>query len=242
MDMPLTVYWGCTLNSRLPKIKDSMLNILERAGLGFREFEGDSCCGLPLFLAGDLGEARRRANGVIGKLADAGTVLTPCAGCYATFAERYPRMLGLQSPFRVMHSAHLIDQLLAEGRLTLVGKGQTIAAYHDPCELVRRCGVYAEPRRALASMPEVKLVESGFSGERSNCCGGGGLLPSSFPELAIEIASMRISRDIMPLRPDVLVTGCPSCYLNFSRAIERGEFGIRLLDISEIVAERMGER
>jgi len=64
-------------------------------------------------------------------------------------------------------------------------------------------------------------------------------LPSSFPELAIEIASMRLSRDMMPLGPEVLVTSCPSCYLNFSRAIERGEFGIRLLDLSEIVAEHI---
>jgi len=241
--MHLTVYWGCTLNSRLPKIKDSMLSILGKAGLEFREFEGDSCCGLPLLLAGDLEGAKRQANVAVSKMADAGTVVTPCAGCYATFTERYPRMLGSRSPFKVMHSSQLLDQLIAGGRLRLRGQGRAIAAYHDPCELGRRCGVYSEPRRVLAAIPEVKLVEPGYSGERSNCCGGGGLLPSSYPELAIEIASMRISKDIMPLRPEILVTGCPSCYLNFSRAIERGEFGIRLLDISEMVAERIaGER
>jgi len=241
--MHLTVYWGCTLNSRLPKIKDSVLSVLEAAGLEFREFEENSCCGLPLFLAGDLGEAKRLANKTVGKLVDAGTVVTPCAGCYATFTERYPSTLGLITPFKVMHSAQLIDKLLAEGKLMLRGNGQTIVAYHDPCELGRRCGVYAEPRRVLASIPEVKLVEPGFSGERSNCCGGGGLLPSSFPELAIEIASMRITKDIMPLGPEILVTSCPSCYLNFSRAMERGEFGIRLLDISEMVAEHIsGEK
>jgi len=176
---------------------------------------------------------------VVGKLVDAGTIVTPCAGCYATFTERYPGALGLQTPFKVMHSVQLIDQLLAGGKLQLRGEGRTIVAYHDPCELGRRCGAYAEPRRVLSSIPEVKLVEPGFSGERSNCCGGGGLLPSSFPELAIEIASMRISRDMLPLGPEILATCCPSCYLNFSRAIERGEFGIRLMDISEIVAERI---
>ena len=236
--MPFNIYWGCTINSRLPQIKDSMRRVLRAAEMDFRESEGDSCCGLPLILAGDFGAAKRQASAIIGELKDVGTVITPCAGCYATFTKRYPSTLQLQMNFKVMHSTQLIDRLLADGNLKLKG-GHGRAVYHDPCELGRECGTYAEPRRILRSMPEVEVVGAELAGERSNCCGGGGLLPSCYPDLAIEIASRRIARDLIPLRPEILVTSCPSCYLNFSRALERGEYGLRLVDITELVAERI---
>ncbi len=237
--MPLTLYWGCTINARFPQIKNALRKILNKSGIDFIEFSEDLCCGLPLVLSGDPGEASTLAGRLIRKLEGSETVLTPCAGCYATFTKRYQKILGCKVPFVVLHSTQLIDQLITCGQLKLTGKGETSVVFHDPCELGRKCGVYEEPRRILRSIPNVKLVEATFAGERSNCCGGGGLLPSSFPELAIEIASKRISRDILPLKPESLVTSCPSCYLNFSRSMERGDYGIRLLDIVEIVEEHI---
>jgi heterodisulfide reductase subunit D len=236
--MPLHIYWGCTIDARLPQIKGSMRDVLRAAQLDFVEWSGNSCCGLPFLLAGDLKGALGQASATIDRLKDVGTVITPCAGCYATFTKRYPSTLQLQMPFKVMHSTQLIDRLLADGKLKLKG-GHSRVVYHDPCELGRERGTHAEPRRILRSMPEVEVVGAELAGERSNCCGGGGLLPSCFPDLAIEIASRRIARDLIPLRPEILVTSCPSCYLNFSRALERGEYGLRLVDITELVAERI---
>ncbi|MBO3803525.1 MAG: (Fe-S)-binding protein [Candidatus Brockarchaeota archaeon] len=235
--MSLTLYWGCTIDSKFPRIRDALRKVLDASGVDFEEFSGDLCCGLPLVLAGDPAEASRCAVRLVRELEGAGTVLTPCAGCYATFSKRYGKAYGSELPFEALHSTQLIDRLIASGRLKLEGKGETSVVFHDPCELGRKCGVYEEPRRVLRSIPNVRLVEAEFAKERSNCCGGGGLLPSSLPELAIEMASTRISKDFLPSKPDALVTSCPSCYLNFSRAIERYAYGIRLLDVAEIVAE-----
>ena len=45
------------------------------------------------------------------------TVITSCAECLGAFRDFYPRLSKLK--FRVMHITEVVQQLIAEGRLTL---------------------------------------------------------------------------------------------------------------------------
>jgi len=68
------------------------------------------------------------------------------------------------------------------------------------------------------------------------CCGGGGGLYSLNNEMANEIAYGRLSRDVVPLGVDGLVTCCPVCYLNFKRTATKKKAQANVYDLTEIVA------
>jgi len=105
--------------------------------------------------------------------------------------------------------------------------------YHDPCHLGRRAGIYDEPRRLLAAIPGLKVGEIRWSRENSLCCGGGGGLPVTHPELSKTICEKALA-DAKEGGAEALVTACPFCKQIF---LERAEdFNLKVYDIVELLA------
>jgi glycolate oxidase len=73
----------------------------------------------------------------------------------------------------------------------------------------------------------------------ARCCGGGGSVMALEPELAADMAAIRI-RDAMEVGADIIVSGCSACKDNLRKGVkvipkdERPK--IRVMDITEIVA------
>jgi len=141
----------------------------------------------------------------------------------------------------VLHFSHLLRELLRKGLIKPLKNVNIKVSYHDPCELARHAGVYDAPREVIKSLPGIKLQEAKYSREKSRCCGGGGGVLLNYPELAVAGAYNRLSKDILPLGVEGLVTACPACYLNFEYAIERYELPLKLYDISELLLLTLGD-
>jgi Fe-S oxidoreductase len=211
------LYWaGCTFRLRLPEVVEDHLGLLSELGVDVVELSEEGCCGDPLRLSGLAEGFRLNAVKVaerIGAL-DVDALITGCAGCYRSFKDYAELKLGIP---RVLHLAHVAADLMPK----LSGEGAERVAYHDPCELGRLSGVYEEPRRALAKVAEV--VEPLTSRGEAMCCGGGGGLWSTAPELSLAVAEARLARDVEPLGVSKLATACPACLLNLRIAAARRE-------------------
>ena len=72
-----------------------------------------------------------------------------------------------------------------------------IVAYHDSCAGLRELGVKAQPRRLLAGVEGLTLVELN---EAETCCGFGGLFAAKYGELSNAIVS-RKADDIRGAKP-----------------------------------------
>lgn len=97
---------------------------------------------------------------------------------------------------------------------------EVTAAYHDACHLGRGLGQYDQPRALLrAAVSEVR--EATERREEGGCSGGGGLLPRTMVETAVDIARRQAER----LGPEetVIVTACPTSRRMFERAGRRAE-------------------
>jgi len=100
---------------------------------------------------------------------------------------------------------------------------------HDSCLYARAEGVIEPPRRLLAE-GGVTLVEPELSGALTFCCGGP--LETLFPSKSAQIAQRRIEQ-LAACSPNV-VTACPLCLANLSRAAPAG---VEVRDISDYLSD-----
>jgi Fe-S oxidoreductase len=220
------IYFAGCMTHLTPAVKNSMIEILEASGVryNFVDKNGGVCCGRPLMLAGQDKEARELINynsQLIWK-SGAQILVTSCPICYKVFRESY------YLDVEVLHHSQFIKRMIDEGSLKLSFLHRTVA-YHTPCELGRRSGVYDEPKEVLKYVSRLLVTE--FEDNNSLCCGGSlGNTKISYRD------KNRIARDaaveLTKGNPDILATACPLCKKTFSSATKT-----RVADIAEIVAE-----
>jgi Fe-S oxidoreductase len=83
---------------------------------------------------------------------------------------------------------------------------------YDPPRPVNRGdgGCYDPPRRLLAAIPELQLIELPRRREYSYCCGASGGVPEAFPEMAQNAAHERLA-EADSTGAEILATACPGC-------------------------------
>ena len=160
-------------------------------------------------------------------------IVTTSPHCYNTFKNEYPL-----EDIEVKHYTQYIAELMEKGRLTFSGEVKKVVTYHDPCFLGKQNQVFDEPRRILASIPGIELVELDRSGERSLCCeGGGGRMWMEASDSGERLAEIRV-RDAVEIGAEVIATACPFCLLTLEDAVKAMGYEERLQvrDIMELVS------
>jgi dimethylglycine catabolism B len=150
----------------------------------------EACCGLPLRLAGDARGFARHASTTATELARFRRVIVVDAGCALTLRQRFPEA-GVDVPTRVELLVEAAARVLSELSPVRRDTDEPVR-WHDPCQLGRGLGIYDAPRailsRALGRAPD----ELEDRREYGVCSGAGGLLPSTMPETARDIADARL--------------------------------------------------
>jgi Fe-S oxidoreductase len=203
--------------------------------------EEERCCGDPLIMVGQLFLAREEARYNWERLKDK-RVITSCAGCFRTFREEYPKLLGEEYKVNAVHTVQLLAGLINEGKIKFKKKGETKekVTYHDPCELGREMKVFDEPRTIIEAIPGVELVEMVRNREKTWCCGGGGGVKGTNYDMSIEIATDKV-KEALATGAKRIVSACPSCKMNINDGIKAlgMEAEIKAIDITELVVEAL---
>ena len=236
------LFMGCLPSYMDMKIVPSFIKALDSAQVDYTTLATqETCCGFPLYLMGSE-EFESQAKKLIDKIRATGAreLVTPCAGCYKTFTTLYPEIgnLGLE----VYHSVQYFEKLLCEGRIKLTGEVVGKVTYHDPCDLGRSCNIFEEPRNILKKIPGLELIEMARNRLDARCCGGGGGMQAYNPEMAVDMAALRV-RDALEVGAEIIVSGCSACKDNLrkgARTIPREERGkIKIMDITEMVTDTL---
>ncbi len=222
------LYFAGCMTQLTPSILRATASLLDKAGVSWKMMDPDGglCCGRPLMMAGRSGQAREliAKNVEIIRASGCDTLLLSCPICYRVFQEEYP-LEGI----RVVHHSVFFQELIAAGKLPVQREEGLRLVWHDPCELGRGCGVYEQPRAALAAAGE--LVEARRHHAESICCGGSlGSLSLSFEQR--RPMTQNALENLTAADPDQIVTGCPLCLTTFVREADRP-----VRDIAEILDE-----
>jgi heterodisulfide reductase subunit D len=246
---------GCTTAYRHPEIAMATSHVLTQLGISLQLLtgsKGEVCCGSPLIRAGFTKTAKILAQQNVDAINQTGirTVIATCPGCARSLKLDYPKLgVSLPKNIRVYH----ITEYLTKFRRNLASqleipwktkKAQTpaVITYHDPCHLGRELGVYKPPRQLLKLIPGVKFVEFYHNREFTDCCGGGGVLPKTFPDLSKEVTERRLA-DTANLDASYLISACPNCKLHFTDTqVTNNQDSPMILDIMELLAKGIKKR
>jgi len=234
------LFMGCVPSYLDMKMVPSLIKAVETAGIDYTTLgTGENCCGFPLYLMGAKEEFKANAEKLIDTIKATGAreLITPCAGCYKTFRNLYPEIgdMGVQ----LYHSVHYLDKLIRDGKIKLKGDLGKRVTYHDPCDLGRTFKIFDEPRDILQQIPGLEFAEMERNKLYARCCGGGGGVMASDPEIAVQMASVRV-KDAIDIDAEIIVSGCSACKDNLRKGLKaipkEQRPKMKIMDITEIVA------
>lgn len=232
---PEVIYFvGCTSAYRNPEIAEATLKILDKANVNYTILDDEWCCGSPIFRTGYQKQAKelmKHNQEAINSL-NAKTIITPCAGCYKTLNQDYPEQ-GFPLNAEVLHASEYIQRLIDEKKIKLEKEVKKLVTYHDPCHLGRRSEIYDAPRKILEQIPGVELVEMEFNREDAHCCGSGGGMEATYPEIA-EQAGRRRVEEAKETGAKIITTTCPFCK---KQLVKVSDDEIEVYDVAELVAQ-----
>ena len=104
-------------------------------------------------------------------------------------------------------------------------------AYHDPCHVVHGQKIQTEPRRLLAQIPELKVVDLA---ESDWCCGSAGIYNLTQPEMAERLLERKV-RHIVGSGAQAVVTANPGCILQIQQGLRARGRDVKVLHIVEIL-------
>ena len=108
--------------------------------------------------------------------------------------------------------------------------------YHDPCRLGRLAGIFDAPRELMNAVPGLELLEMPRSRENGVCCGTSGWMNCSSCSKEIQMQRLAEAQDT---GADELITACPKCQIHFRCAKSAFDLEIEIMDLYDMVAERI---
>ncbi|AKB14002.1 CoB-CoM heterodisulfide reductase, subunit D [Methanosarcina thermophila] len=240
----IVYFTGCTAGYNQLALAFATSRVLNKLGIKFAMLgEDEWCCGSALIRTGQA-----HINNVPYELAKhnveaiqkkgAKKVLFACAGCFRAAKVDWPRLLGKELPFEVVHVSEFLAGLIKEGKIKWEKSINKTVTYHDPCHLGRHVGVFDAPRYVLSHIPGVKFVEMDRIKEFQRCCGAGGGVKAGLPDLAMAVAESRV-KDALDTKADILSSCCPFCKRNLMDGRDSLKVDLVVEDVIELVAEAL---
>jgi iron-sulfur cluster protein len=222
-------FGGCLIDFAYPGMGESIVNVLNKAGIEVIFPEGQTCCGAPARYSGAYEVAAQNgADNIKALLAeDVKYVVSACPTC--TVALKQDFIANLEAVGRteelaaarrlaekVVDFSTLASQLVEQGRLKFkAGIEPTKFTYHDSCHFKRTLHADQTPRK-LMKQAGYELVEME---ESDMCCGMGGSYTIKLPEISAPILErklMNIEKTGVPL----VLIDCPGCVMQIGGGLD----------------------
>jgi Fe-S oxidoreductase len=230
------LYWvGCagSFDDKNQKVTVATAKLMQRAGIDFAILgPSELCTGDPARRSGNEYVFQMLAMQNVETLNGMGVkkIVTQCPHCFNTLKNEYPQLGG---NYEVVHHSQLLETLVTSGKLDLSqARLDERITYHDSCYLGRHNDVYLAPRKIVASIAGVDVVEMPRNGTKGMCCGAGGARMWMEESIGKKVNTER-SREAIATGATRIATACPFCYIMLDDGVkEHGRDDIVVQDIS----------
>ena len=242
--MRVGLFVTCLADLMRPSVAFAAVKLLEDAGCTVEVPSGQTCCGQPALNSGDNADTRDIAKRVIEAFEGFDHVVGPSGSCMGTIRHDYPALFADDPAWRARAEdlsrrsfellSFLVDVLKVD-RVEARYDGKV--TYHDSCAGLREMGVRDQPRKLLASVKGLELVEMRGTEE---CCGFGGTFCVKYPEISTKMVDDKIAH-IEGSGAGTVLGGDLGCLLNIAGRIKRRGLQVRVIHTAELLAGMGGE-
>jgi L-lactate dehydrogenase complex protein LldE len=230
----------CLVDLMRPSIGFAAIRLLEAGGAEVYGPPDQTCCGQPCYNSGDRAGTVALAGRVLDQFERCDYLVAPSGSCSGMIRTHYADVFR-DDPARLRRAetlaartweltSFLTDVLELE---SVPGSMTAKATYHDSCAGLREMGVKRQPRKLLAKVAGLELIEMA---ECENCCGFGGTFSIKFGEISTRMADNKC-QNIAASGADAVVLGDLGCMLNIEgRLRRRGDAKTRVLHVAEVLA------
>ena len=237
--MNVQLFIPCFVDQLYPQTAFNMIKVLEKAGCTVSYNEQQTCCGQPAFNAGFRSQAKDVCTKFIKDFSGTDYIVAPSASCVGFVRNYYPTLFGDSSVLKEVKGlqtrAYEFSEFLVNV-LHIEDFGASLnakATYHDSCAGLRECHIKSEPRRLLAKVRGLELVEMN---DVETCCGFGGTFAVKFEAISISMADQKVTNASLT-NADYIISTDISCLMHIEGFAKNKGLPIRTLHLADVLAQ-----
>ncbi len=229
----------CLVDLLRPSVGFAAIKLLEAAGAHVEAPLAQTCCGQPAFNSGARADAAAIARQVVDVFERYDYVVAPSGSCAGMIRRHYPELLGGDPDYGPRAAAlaaksfeltSFLADVLRLGALDARFEGTV--TYHDSCSSLRELGVASAPRRLLAKVEGLKLVELA---DREVCCGFGGTFSVKYPDISRAILAQKL-RAIEESGAGCVLSSDLGCLMQIAGGLAREGSSVEARHVAEVLA------
>lgn len=231
---------GCVMHVAFAHVDEATVRVLRRNGCTVLAPSSQGCCGAIAVHAGEMDFGAQLAKRNIEAFEQSGAeyYIINAAGCGSTLKE-YGHLLATDPQWadraarfssRVRDVLEFLDEI---GLSPDLGRVDAVVTYQDACHLAHAQRITAAPRRLLAQIPGLRLVEMN---ESSLCCGSAGIYNVTQPEMAHRLGERKV-RNVIDTHAQTVATANPGCAMQMTAHLREQNSPIRVKHAIELLDE-----
>lgn len=227
------VYIGEVAACKVPKMAESFLKLLKKAGISAKVLEEEPASGVMLAdLMGYVDEVAQQAKFCADAINAAGLPVVVVLDSYdAEIMKQHYAEWGCEIKAEVVTATSYLAGLLEAGKLESKAENGMTGACHDDDRLARTFYEFA-PIRAMAKAAGFTLTEM-FNRERLAKSCGTAVADGFMPQIVTKVAAGRWE-DLKRAEADTMLVANPQTYLCLSKCVPAGK---HLVDLYTALAE-----
>ena len=243
--MRVGLFVTCYNDLLFPEVGQAVVRLVRRLGHDIEFPEEQTCCGQMHFNTGYQAACIPLVERFVDAFADYDVVVTPSGSCAAMVRVHHPVVARLaeerdartELPVKVATVAPRVLEL-SEFLVDVLGVTDVGArfphrvALHPTCHSMRLLGVGDRPRRLLAEVDGLTLVDLPRS---DACCGFGGTFAVKNADTSVAMGNDKVD-DVLGSGAEVLTAGDTSCLMHIGGLLSRRRSRVRVLHLAEILA------
>ena len=214
-----------------------MVKVLKKACCEVVYNTNQTCCGQPAFNAGFWDEAREVCTKFIKDFDNANYIVCPSASCVGFVKNYYSKLFDNSSyhnqvkdlSTRIFEFTEFLTDIL---HIENYGAQlNATATYHDSCAALRECKIKDAPRKLLAQVKGLQLVEMD---EVETCCGFGGSFAVKYEGISIGMADQKV-RNALATKAEYIISTDLSCLMHLDGYIKKNDLAIKTMHIADVL-------
>jgi L-lactate dehydrogenase complex protein LldE len=240
----VALFVTCLVDLFRPSVGFAAVKLLEDAGCRVEVPTEQTCCGQPAYNSGDRADTIEIARQVLDAFEGYDFVVVPSGSCAGMLKKHYVELFEPGTPDAARAESlaartfELISFLADVVRLRGVeARLPARVTYHDACSGLRELGIKEQPRRLLASVEGLELVELKAA---EVCCGFGGTFCVKYPGVSTKMVSDKAA-DIEATGAKLVLAGDLGCLMNMAGRLKRLGSRVEARHVAEVLADRLDE-